>query len=90
MSVKILNEYVDNFFNRPVNEVKQDKVDVSELMAFEEGELEPDKVIDLFSKLIANGMAWQLQGFYGRSAMTYIKKGYLDKKGNILMYPSEE
>lgn len=56
----------------------------SELMAYEDGELDTTEIVQLFSKLIKSGMAWQLQGMYGRQAMTLINSGYLDKEGNIL------
>lgn len=56
----------------------------NEMMAYEEGELDSTEIVQLFSKLIKSGMAWQLQGVYGRQAMTLINSGYLDKEGNIL------
>lgn len=54
------------------------------VIRYESGELSPQQQLELFAKLIKNGMAWQLQGFYGRVAMDYIKAGYIDKSGNIL------
>lgn len=62
----------------------------NELMAYEEGELDSTEIVQLFSKLIKSGMAWQLQGMYGRQAMTLINSGYLDKEGNILERDNEE
>lgn len=56
----------------------------NEMMAYEDGELDTTEIVQLFSKLIKSGMAWQLQGMYGRQAMTLINSGYLDKEGNIL------
>lgn len=56
----------------------------NEIMAYEDGELDTTEIVQLFSKLIKSGMAWQLQGMYGRQAMTLINSGYLDKEGNIL------
>ena len=41
---------------------------VTEIIAFEAGELDNQGVIELFSKLISSGMAWTLQGSYGRAA----------------------
>lgn len=46
-----------------------------QLVAFEEGELEEQETIELFQHLIDNGLAWQLQGFYGRTAMDLINAG---------------
>ena len=54
------------------------------MMAFENGELDEDGVVELFSNLIKTGLAWQLQGFYGRTAQSLIEGGYLSPKGDIL------
>ena len=56
-----------------------------DLFAFEAGELEDKGVLELFSRLIKNGMAWTLQGFYGRTAVSLIEDGYLDRNGEILV-----
>ena len=50
------------------------------IMDFEEGSLEENDVIELFQFLVDTGMAWQLQGFYGRTAETLIEAGYVTKK----------
>lgn len=51
--------------------------DVGKLIAFEEGELDEEGVIELFQELVDNGMAWTLQGFYGRTAMALAEEGYI-------------
>ena len=43
-----------------------------------------EEQIELFSYLLKTGMAWKLQGFYGRTATAMIEAGYLDKSGKIL------
>ena len=48
------------------------------MMAFEAGELDDEGVIELFQQLVDNGMAWQLQGFYGRTAMALIEEGLIN------------
>lgn len=48
---------------------------VSQIMAFESGELDEDETIALFQNLIDTGLAWQLQGSYGRAAMNLIEAG---------------
>lgn len=50
-------------------------VDVDKLMAFESAELEEAEVVDLFQHLVDTGLAWQLQGFYGRTADALIEEG---------------
>jgi len=51
--------------------------DVGKLIAFEEGELDEEGVIELFQELVDNGMAWTLQGFYGRTAMALAEEGFI-------------
>jgi len=60
--------------------------DFTKLMAFENGELDTEETVELFSDLVKTGLAWQLQGFYGRTAKDMIENGYLDSEGNILYY----
>ena len=57
------------------------------IIAFEDGELSETKSIELFSHLIETGLAWSLQGFYGRTARDLIDAGYLDNSGKILDGP---
>lgn len=39
-------------------------------------DLTQDEVIEGFQYLIDTGMAWSLQGSYGRAAMSLIERGY--------------
>lgn len=49
----------------------------SRIIAYEDGELyDFNDVRDLFQDLINTGMAWTLQGSYGRMAMHFIESGY--------------
>jgi hypothetical protein len=57
---------------------------VDKIIAYEGGELSDNEIIELFSELIKNGMAWSLQGCYGRQAEALIKGGYISDKGEIL------
>lgn len=54
------------------------------IIAYESGELSNNEMLELFSKLVKNGMAWTLQGHYGRQASLLIDYGYLNRNGEIL------
>jgi len=45
------------------------------IMAFEAGELDSEGIIQLFQDLVNTGLAWKLQGSYGRAAIALIKQG---------------
>ncbi len=54
------------------------------IIAYEGGEATEGEVLALFSHLIATGMAWGLQGSYGRAAARLIEAGVVSKTGEIL------
>lgn len=58
----------------------------SKIIAYEEGELSDNEIIDLFAELISTGMAWTLQGSYGRAAKNLIDNGIISPQGNVLQY----
>jgi hypothetical protein len=45
------------------------------IIEFEQGTLDDDAVIELFQELVNTGLAWQLQGSYGRTAADLIDAG---------------
>lgn len=48
---------------------------IDTLIAFENGELDEDQLIDFFQDGINKGWVWKLQGFYGRTANALIEAG---------------
>jgi hypothetical protein len=61
---------------------------ISQIMDYECGMMDDEETLALFSELISSGMAWTLQGSYGRTARTLIELGYISNTGEIL-YNSE-
>ena len=59
-------------------------VNVDKIIAFENGELNDNEVLELFAELVKSGDCWRLQGFYGRTAHSFIEAGYISKTGEIL------
>lgn len=53
------------------------------IMDFESGEAGNARTLEGFSHLIRTGLAWTLQGMYGRTATSLIEAGYLTRTGEI-------
>lgn len=58
------------------------------IIAFEQGDLGEEEVIELFQHLIDTGLAWSLQGSYGRAAHSLISQGYCHRPGEQNHYES--
>ena len=52
----------------------------NDIIAYEEGELDEDQMVELFQKLVNSGLAWQLQGHYGRTAQALIDAGLVTEE----------
>jgi hypothetical protein len=57
---------------------------VSRIMEFESGTLDDEGVLVLFADLVKSGMAWTLQGSYGRAAQALIEDGLITPDGEIV------
>lgn len=54
---------------------------VTQIIKYEQGEMDEDEWIAFFQQLIDNGLAWSLQGHYGRTAHSLIEAGYCTAPG---------
>lgn len=49
-----------------------------QLIAYENGELDDTETLELFTELVRTGLAWELQGHYGRTAAWLIEEGLVE------------
>lgn len=56
---------------------------VSKIMAWESGEMTAKQTVRFFGQLVKSGMAWRLQGMYGRTAESLIHQGYISRSGDV-------
>jgi hypothetical protein len=57
---------------------------VDQMMEYECFMLNDSETLDMFAEMIKSGMAWSLQGHYGRTASSLIEDGWIDRNGNLL------
>jgi len=48
---------------------------VNKIIRYENGQMNEDETIQFFQELIDSGLAWSLQGHYGRVANSLIEEG---------------
>jgi len=58
---------------------------VEDIIRYEEGDMEEAEAVQFFADLIASGLAWQLQGSYGRGAAALIRDGIVSPEGKVLV-----
>ena len=51
------------------------------IIAYEQGELTEAGIVELFQELVNTGLAWQLQGSYGRMAAQLLEAGWITRPG---------
>lgn len=56
------------------------KLDVNDIIDYENGDMDWDRLVAFFQNLIDHGHAWKLQGHYGRMAIGLIEEGYCHRK----------
>ncbi|MGW5130854.1 DUF7417 domain-containing protein [Streptomyces sp. NPDC004135] len=61
-----------------------------DLISYEIGELDDSETLDMFATLIKSGMAWTLQGTYGRTAERLIEAGLITPEGDVVPEVIEE
>jgi len=54
---------------------------INDIIAYEQGELNEEEVVALFQSLVDSGLAWTLQGHYGRTAQALIEAGLVTVPG---------
>lgn len=55
---------------------------IGAIIEFENGSLNGQETLGLFQHLVNTGLAWQLQGFYGRMAQGLIDQGLIERAPN--------
>ena len=56
---------------------------LEKIMRFEEGDMDEAETIDFFQDLVNTGMAWKLQGYYGRVAAHLIDQGLVSDRPTV-------
>ncbi|HEX6685543.1 MAG TPA: hypothetical protein VF062_22400 [Candidatus Limnocylindrales bacterium] len=57
--------------------------DIDTIIAYENGELDEGEFVAFFADLVRTGLAWTLQGSYGRTARDLIEAGYITRDGQV-------
>lgn len=52
---------------------------IDKIIAYEAGDLDEDETLALFQELVKTGLAWRLQGHYGRTAVALLDAGLITR-----------
>lgn len=55
----------------------------NDIIAYESGSLNEQETIEMFQRLVDTGLAWKLQGHYGRAARDLIEGGLVIQKKEV-------
>lgn len=61
-----------------------ERLTIEDVLAYEDGTASDEEVVELFAYLVRSGLAWQLQGHYGRTAQQFIATGVISPEGEVL------
>lgn len=56
----------------------------SQIIAYEMDELSDEETVALFQRLVNTGLAWQLQGHYGRTAQAMLNAGLISSPFQVV------
>jgi len=56
----------------------------TDIIRYENGEMNHDEAVEFFQRLIDSGLCWQLQGHYGRTAKGLIDEGMCSEQSRPL------
>ena len=62
---------------------------VDDIIRYENGEMSEKETIEFFQELVDTGMAWRLQGSYGRTAKALISYGWVNTPHEEI-FPDDE
>ena len=63
---------------------------VDGIIRYESGEMNEEEVIEFFQELVDTGLAWKLQGHYGRTAKALIDYGWVNTPHQEIFGEDEE